>query len=42
MAIEKITDEQLISRIRGEITGALGLYGRYDLSAERTGNVVLL
>ncbi len=27
MAIEKITDEQLISRIRGEITGALGYMG---------------
>ena len=27
MAIEKITDEQLIARIRGEITGALGYMG---------------
>ena len=27
MAIEKITDEQLMSRIRGEITGALGYMG---------------
>jgi hypothetical protein len=42
MAKERITDEELITRIRGEITASLGYMGDTISQQRETGYAVLL